>query len=101
MNNIQTGTPVQQSVKPSTEDNLLYIAIKYKNAIIAALVLLVCLGAGTFLWMRHQQESELDASLQLSRIAPLLDRGEFKIAINGEGKVPGLKKIADIVMQKQ
>ena len=95
MNNIQTGTPVQQSVKPSTEDNILYIAIKYKNAIIALLVLLVCLGAGTFFWMRHQQDSELEASLQLSRITPLLDRGEFKIAINGDGKVAGLKKIAD------
>ncbi|MEI7824914.1 MAG: tetratricopeptide repeat protein [Chlorobiaceae bacterium] len=95
MNNIQTGTPVQQSVKPSTEDNILYIGIKYKNAIIGALALLICLGAGTFFWMRHLQASELEASLQLSRIAPLLDRGEFKIAINGDGKVPGLKKIAD------
>ena len=95
MNNIQTGTPVQQSVKPSTEDNILYIAIKYKNAIIALLVLLVCLGAGTFFWMRHQQDSEIESSLQLSRITPLLDRGEFKIAINGDGKVAGLKKIAD------
>jgi tetratricopeptide (TPR) repeat protein len=95
MNNIQTGTPLQQSVKPSTEENILFIAIKYKNAIIAALVLLVCLGAGTFFWMNRQQANELEASLQLSKIAPFLDRGEFKIAINGDGKAAGLKKIAD------
>jgi tetratricopeptide (TPR) repeat protein len=95
MNNIQSGTPVQQSVKPSTEDNFLYISIKYKAAIISALVFLACLGAGTFFWMRYQQTNELESALQLSRIAPLLDRGEFKTAINGDGKVPGLKKIAD------
>jgi tetratricopeptide (TPR) repeat protein len=95
MNEIQTGAPVQQSVKPSTEETFLYIVIKYKAAIIAALVLLVTLGAGTFFWMRYQQSNEQDAALQLSRIAPLLDRGEFKTAINGDGKVAGLKKIAD------
>lgn len=95
MNDIQTGTPVQQNVKPSTEDNLLYIAIKYKVAIISALVLIAALGAGTFFWMRHQQSSELDAALQLSRIAPFLDRGEFNTAINGTEKISGLKKIAD------
>ncbi len=95
MNNIQTGTPVQQSVKMSTEDNLLFIAIKYKNAIIAGVVLLVCLGAGTFFWINRQQANEVESSLQLSRIAPFLDRGEFNIAINGDGKAAGLKKIAD------
>jgi predicted negative regulator of RcsB-dependent stress response len=95
MNDIQSGTPVQQSVKPSTEDNFLYLAIKYKGAVISVLVLLACLGAGTFFWMRHQQTSEQEAALQLSRIAPLLDRGEYRIAINGEGKIAGLKKIAD------
>lgn len=95
MNDRQNSTPVPQSVKPSTEDNLLYIAIKYKKAVISLLVLLVCLGAGAFFLMRQQQSSELDAAMQLSRIAPLLDRGEFRAAINGEGKTAGLKKIAD------
>ncbi|MGB7511146.1 MAG: tetratricopeptide repeat protein [Pelodictyon phaeoclathratiforme] len=95
MNDIQSSTPVQQGVKPSTEDNLLYIAIKYKVAIISTLVLLAALGAGAFFWMRYQQSNELDAALQLSRIAPLLDRGEFKAAINGTDKTAGLKKIAD------
>ena len=95
MNDIQSGTPVQQSVKPSTEDNLLYIAIKYKSAIIGALIFIVCLGAGSFFWIRQQQTRELEAALQLSRIAPFLDRGESNIAINGDGKIAGLKKIAD------
>ena len=95
MNDIQSGTPVQQSVKPSTEDNLLYIAIKYKSAIIGALIFIVCLGAGSFFWIRQQQTRELEAALQLSRIAPFLDRGESNIAINGDGKIVGLKKIAD------
>jgi len=95
MNDIQTTTPVQQSEKPSTEENLLYIAIKYKSAIIGALIFLVCLGAGSFFWVRQQQTNELEAALQLSRIAPFLDRGEYQKAINGDGKIAGLKKIAD------
>lgn len=95
MNDIQTTTPVQKSVKPSTEDNFLYIAIKYKSAIIGALIFLVCLGAGSFFWMRQQQTRELEAALQLSKIAPVLDSGEYRIAINGDGKIAGLKKIAD------
>ena len=95
MNNIRTATPVQQGMKPSTEDNLLYIAIKYKSAIISALILIICLGAGTFFWIRYQQTRELDAAMELSRIAPFLDRGEYKIAIDGDGKITGLKKIAD------
>ncbi len=95
MNDRQTSTPVTQSIKPSTEDNLLYIAIKYKSAIISALILIICLGAGTFFWIRYQQTRELDAAMELSRIAPFLDRGEYKIAIDGDGKITGLKKIAD------
>jgi len=95
MKEIPSSTPVQQQVKPSAEDNLLYVAIKYKTAIIAALVLLLCLGGGIFFWMRQQQTREQEAALQLSRIAPLLDRGEYKTAINGTGKTPGLKKISD------
>jgi tetratricopeptide (TPR) repeat protein len=95
MNDIQSATPVQQNVKPSTEDNFLYFAIKYKAAVISALVVLACLGAGTFFWMRNQQSSEQEAALQLSRIVPLLDRREYRAAINGQGQVAGLKKIAD------
>ncbi|MCX6180094.1 MAG: tetratricopeptide repeat protein [Chlorobiales bacterium] len=95
MKEIQTGTPVLQNVKPLAEDNLLYFAIKYKTAFIAVLVLLVCIGTGSFFWMRHQQTSEQEAALQLSRIAPLLDRGEYKAAISGVGSISGLKKISD------
>jgi tetratricopeptide (TPR) repeat protein len=86
---------MEQSIKPSTEENFLYYAIKFKTAIIAALVLLLSLGAGSFFWVRHQKTSELDAALQLSRIAPLLDMGEYGAAINGKGHVAGLKKIAE------
>ena len=95
MNDIQTATPVQQGIKPSTEDNLLYIAIKYKSAMIGALIFLICLGGGVFFWMQHQQTSELESALQLARVTPFLDRGEYKTAINGDGKIAGLKKIAD------
>jgi tetratricopeptide (TPR) repeat protein len=95
MNDIKTATPAQQPVKPEAEENLLFIAIKYKNALIGAVVLLVCLGAGTFFWMQHRQTSEKEAALQLSRVAPFLDSGKFSLAINGEGKITGLKKIAD------
>ncbi len=95
MKEIESGAPVQQQAKPSAEDNLLYVAIKYKAVIIAAIVLLLCAGGGTFFWMQHQKTCEEDAALQLSRVAPFLDRGEYKTAINGAAKIPGLKKISD------
>ncbi len=95
MKEIESGAPVQQQAKPSAEDNLLYVAIKYKAVIIAAIVLLLCAGGGTFFWMQHQKTSEEEAALQLSRIAPVLDRGEYKTAINGAAKISGLKKISD------
>ena len=95
MKEIESGAPVQQQAKPSAEDNLLYVAIKYKAVIIAVIVLLLCAGGGTFFWMQHQKTSEEEAALQLSRVAPFLDRGEYKTAINGAAKIPGLKKISD------
>jgi len=95
MNDIKTTIPAQQTVKPATEENLLYIAIKYKNALIAVVVLVLCLGAGTYFWIQQRQANEQEAALQLSRVAPLLDNGNFSTAINGEGKTPGLKKIAE------
>ena len=95
MKEIQSGAPVQQNIKPSAEDNLLYVAIKYKAVIIGVLVLLLCIGGGIFFWMQHQKTSEQEAALQLSRVAPILDRGEYKTAITGTGNLPGLKKIAD------
>ena len=85
---------MEQSIKPSTGENFLYVAIKYKVAIISILVFLLTLGGGAFFWMQHQKTAEQEASLQLSRIAPLLDQGDVQSAINGQGKVPGLKKIA-------
>ncbi|MEI8032614.1 MAG: tetratricopeptide repeat protein [Chlorobiaceae bacterium] len=95
MTDIKKSEPVLQSAAPSAEENLLFIAIKYKNQIIIALLLILAIGAGTFFWVRYQNSRELDASVLLSRTAPLLDRGEFKIAIEGDGKLLGLKKIAD------
>ena len=86
---------MEQSIKPSAEENFLYYAIKYKTAIIATLVLLISLGAGSFFWINHQQAKELEAALKLSRVAPMLDVGEYGAAINGNGSIPGLKKIAD------
>ncbi|EAT59943.1 tetratricopeptide repeat protein [Chlorobium ferrooxidans] len=94
MNDIKTTTQAPQTVKPAAEENLLYIAIKYKNALIGVVLLLLCLGAGTYFWMQQRQANEQQASLQLSRVAPFLDSGKFSAAINGEGKIPGLKKIA-------
>ena len=86
---------MEKSVKPSTGENFLYFAIKYKTALIAILALLLTLGAGAFFWVRHQKANELEAALQLSRIVPLLDQGEYGTAINGKGSVAGLKKIAE------
>jgi len=85
---------MEQSIKPSTGENFLYVAIKYKVAIISILVFLLTLGGGAFFWTQHQKTAELEASLQLSRIAPLLDQGDVQSAINGKDKLPGLKKIA-------
>jgi tetratricopeptide (TPR) repeat protein len=95
MKEIQSSAQVQQQFKPSAEDNLLYVAIKYKAAIIGTLVLLLCIGGGIFFWMQHQKTSEQDAALQLSRIAPFLDHGDYKTAIDGTVTIPGLKKISD------
>ena len=86
---------MEQNIKPTTEETLIYIAIKYKNAIISVLVLILFVGAGTFFWVRNQQTREQEASQQLSRIAPFLDQGDFAAAINGKDKLAGLKKIAD------
>jgi len=86
---------MEQSIKPSTEENFLYFAIKYKTVLMGALVVLVALGAGAFFWLRHQKTDELEAALQLSRIGPLMDQGEYGAAINGKGHVAGLKKIAE------
>jgi tetratricopeptide (TPR) repeat protein len=80
--------------KPDAADNLLYIAIKYKNALIGALVLLVVLGGGIAFWLNQQKASEEEAALQLSKISPLLDRGEYRKAIDGTSAMPGLKSIS-------
>jgi tetratricopeptide (TPR) repeat protein len=85
---------MEQSIKPSTGENFLYVAIRYKAAIISALVLVIAIGVGSFFWMQHQKTSEQEAALKLSRISPLLDQGDFQTAIYGQSKVPGLKKIA-------
>lgn len=81
--------------KPDFADTLLFIVLKYKNALIGALIAIVLAGGGAFFWVRNQQERETVASLELSRVAPYLDQGMYAVAINGEGKTPGLKKIAD------
>lgn len=83
-----------ETLKPDAADNLLYIAIKYKNALIAALVLLVAIGGGTAFWLKQQKAGEEDAALQLSKVAPLLDRGEYRKAIDGTSVIPGLKSIS-------
>jgi tetratricopeptide (TPR) repeat protein len=95
MNDIQTAPPRQNEGKTQLADNILYIAIKYKNALIAALIAILLAGGGTFFWIRNQQARETEASLQLSRIAPYFDQGMYAAAISGEGKTAGLKKIAD------
>jgi len=86
---------MEQSIKPSTDENLLYYAIKYKTALIGALIVLLGFGGGTFFWMNQQKANELEAALQLSRIAPLLDVGGYGTAINGKGHIASLKKIAE------
>jgi predicted negative regulator of RcsB-dependent stress response len=95
MNDIQTGAPLQNEGKTELIDTLLFIAIKYKNVLIGALIAVILVVGGIFFWLRNQQTREIEASLELSRIALYLDQGLYATAINGEGKTPGLKKIAD------
>ncbi len=95
MTDIQKSEPVQQYTAPTTDENLLFIAIKYKKTLITAAVLILALAAGTFFWLRYQDSRELDAAVLLSKSAPLIDRGDFRTAIEGDGKLPGLKNIAD------
>lgn len=80
--------------KTSAGDKLLYIVIKYKNLLIGALVFIVLVGAGTAFWMKYRQAQEEETSLQLSKITPFFDRGEYRKAIDGTGSVPGLRTIA-------
>lgn len=86
---------MEQSVKPSSEENFLYLVMKYKTAVVTLLIIAFSAGAGTFFWMRYQKTQEQEAALQLSRIAPALDQGDIYTAINGKGSIAGLKKIAD------
>lgn len=83
-----------EQIKPDATDNLLYIVIKYKNALIAVLVLLAAAGGATAFWLNHQKTAEQEASLKLSTVAPLLDRGEYRKAIDGTAANPGLKSIS-------
>ena len=97
MNMTQMQTDPSKSpeqVKPDATDNLLYIVLKYKNALIALVVLLAAAGGGTAFWLNHQKAAEQEASLKLSVVAPLLDRGEFRKAIDGTSANPGLKSIS-------
>lgn len=94
MNQMQKDSPNQEPIKPDTADNLLYIIIKYKNALIGVLVLIIALGGGTAFWLNLQKGAEQEASLQLSKTAPLLDRGEYRKAIDGTPGVAGLKSIS-------
>jgi len=97
MNMTQMQTEPSKSpeqAKPDATDNLLYIVIKYKNALIAVLVLLAAAGGATAFWLNHQKAAEQEASLKLSTVAPLLDRREYRKAIDGTPANPGLKSIS-------
>jgi tetratricopeptide (TPR) repeat protein len=93
MTEIKPDTLKQQPVKEKLVDQLLYIVIKYKTALIITLALIITAGAGIFFWIRYQDTSEKEAALHLSRIAPLVDLGQYRAAIDGDSKIPGLKKI--------
>uniref|UniRef100_Q3AQW7 TPR repeat n=1 Tax=Chlorobium chlorochromatii (strain CaD3) TaxID=340177 RepID=Q3AQW7_CHLCH len=86
---------MEQTAKPSAEEQLLYIVIKYKKALIGALVVIVTLGAGAFFGTRYQEQREQEAALQLSRVSPALEQGNFTLAINGTKQTAGLQKIAN------
>lgn len=94
MTQIPTEPSNREAVKPDATDNLLYIVIKYKNALIGLLIMLVAIGGGTAFWLNHQKTAEEEASLNLSKIAPLLDRGDFRKAIDGTSGNRGLKSIS-------
>jgi len=57
MNDIQQGG-INDSAS-SAVDNLLFFGIKYKNALIGALLFFLLAGAGTYFWMSRQADREL------------------------------------------
>jgi predicted negative regulator of RcsB-dependent stress response len=95
MTRISSAQANPETVKPDAAGNLLYIAIKYKNALIGAIILVVAIGGGVAFWLNHQKAAEEEASLQLSKVAPLIDRGEYRKAIDGTSAMPGLKHISE------
>lgn len=94
MTQIQTEPSNRETAKTRAADNLLYIAIKYRNALIGVVILLVAIGGGTAFWLNHQKNAETEASMHLSKIAPLLDRNDFRKAIDGSAGNRGLKSIS-------
>jgi len=63
---------------------------------------IIAVGIGVFILMQRRAESNRDAQVELSRIRPYYDRGEFVIAITGDSAQPvgtiqphGLRYIVD------
>lgn len=89
MNDIQ-----QEQPKASALDSLLFLAIKHKQALVVALALVAAVLAGLFFWTRSLQQREAEASLALSRLTPLLERGMLQEAIGSEEGAEGLREVA-------
>ncbi|KZK74188.1 MAG: hypothetical protein A3K90_02605 [Pelodictyon luteolum] len=87
--------PTRTEGKKAALDNLLYFAIRYKNLISGALILILIGGAAVFFWTERQASREKEAAPILAAAAVAFDRGDFQKAINGGEKEPGLKTIAE------
>ncbi|MDT9546935.1 MAG: tetratricopeptide repeat protein [Chlorobium phaeovibrioides] len=92
MNDIQQGG-INDSAS-SAVDNLLFFGIKYKNALIGALLFFLLAGAGTYFWMSRQADRELEAGMKLSTLEQLLQSGDYRRAIKGDKETTGLESIA-------
>jgi len=79
----------------SAVDSLVYFSIKYKNALIGAVLVCILAGVGAYFWINRQADRELEAGLKLSSVEQLLQRGDYRTAIKGDREQQGLEKIAD------
>ncbi|ABB23368.1 tetratricopeptide repeat protein [Pelodictyon luteolum] len=87
--------PIRTEEKKTAVDNLLYFAIRYKNLIAGALILILIGGAAIFFWTERQASRENEAAPMMAAAAMAFDRGDFQRAIDGTEKEPGLKTIAE------
>jgi predicted negative regulator of RcsB-dependent stress response len=91
---MSTTQPQKALPEATLSVRMLEIGIKYKTQL-TVLFVVICLAAGgTLFWMQKTRVDEAQASLALAKITPWIETGDLNRAINGEGSIKGLHKIA-------